>query len=768
MRTNSNILISCLHAMLCLLLVSVGCKKTVTESPDQLDQQQIVLPFQGVDQQQIERILNAMTLEEKLGQMLVIKGDGSTSDEIYRYVTKGNTSGFILNGLAPREYINVTDSLQRLASIPLFFGTEEDVSLHNQLAAEINFPSVLGINAVDSPGLVEQLETHFLDQCNTLGINLVFNSGFDRYFDAAAAVDLDSQNQKIQQRRILPINTGFDKLVFDTNDSLREIALHPFLKLTRAGLAGIGLAEAIFLSDTLQSNSTALLGNYLSDHLDFNGLSVVQLLDGESPELKLLQGAQLIVSKNPAYFFEIAYRLLQENKLSENDINDRVRNILKAKSWLHGGRLPVILSVVPRDSMQQPVRMVSLASKQAPRLVSANLPKPGGLEEKIAEIECYFNEPSWKLFADQLHQNSIVLASDTDKLLPVKSILDHRFQIFEMQGSNFKTFRKYFAKYADFQPFTYQMDQDGNLSALNISSLASQMFSVVLLDSLQIKTGFDGAFYHSINELAQATNVVLVNFGDVLNLKYFDPSITFIQAFDRNEVTERHIAQAIFGGASITGKLPTSVSKELPFAATESIPKIRIGHTSPREVGVAEEKLVGIDAIAKTAIQNRVFPGCQVVVAKNGNVIYSKSFGYHTYSKNQPVENQDVYDLASVSKITATTLGVMKLYDQSRLNLSSKISDYVSLDWEATVKNVQLRNLLIHYSGLQAPMPIAKFFNWKNVPRSGCNDIFCKQEKEEYETQIASNLYFRSDYQDTIWSRVANLNVSTRPTFPLQ
>lgn len=92
--------------------------------------------------------------------------------------------------------------------------------------------------------------------------------------------------------------------------------------------------------------------------------------------------------------------------------------------------------------------------------------------------------------------------------------------------------------------------------------------------------------------------------------------------------------------------------------------------------GLTSEKLTPIDSLCKTAITKKATPGCQVLVAKNGTILYNKAFGFHTYKKEKANSINDIYDIASITKITATLPAIMKLYDNQLIKLDTPLSVY--------------------------------------------------------------------------------------------
>ena len=166
--------------------------------------------------------------------------------------------------------------------------------------------------------------------------------------------------------------------------------------------------------------------------------------------------------------------------------------------------------------------------------------------------------------------------------------------------------------------------------------------------------------------------------------------------------------------------------------------------------------LYKIDEIVERAIQSRAMPGCQVLVAKKGSIVYSKGFGYHTYDKRQKVERSDIYDIASVTKVAATSIAMMRLVENKIVLLDKPLSTQMSLYSNSSLSPITVNNLLIHKSGLQKNMPIAKFLN-NRKGTAGCASYFCNEKSLTHSSKIANNFYFNPSYQNDIWRAVNKL-----------
>ncbi|MFD2144085.1 serine hydrolase domain-containing protein [Mucilaginibacter antarcticus] len=159
-------------------------------------------------------------------------------------------------------------------------------------------------------------------------------------------------------------------------------------------------------------------------------------------------------------------------------------------------------------------------------------------------------------------------------------------------------------------------------------------------------------------------------------------------------------AQAIFGGVAVTQKLATSITQRYRSGMGSTTEKTRLQYTVPEAAGINTNNLQDIDKIAKEAMNAHATPGCVVLVAKDGKVIFNKAYGYHTYSADAPDKITDIFDLASMTKTSATTIAAMKLYEEGKLNIDSTMAYYLPLARNSNKANIQVRELLMHQAGL--------------------------------------------------------------------
>ncbi len=169
---------------------------------------------------------------------------------------------------------------------------------------------------------------------------------------------------------------------------------------------------------------------------------------------------------------------------------------------------------------------------------------------------------------------------------------------------------------------------------------------------------------------------IIINFGNFDRLAQLSDSLNIIQMPDNTSLSDSLAPQVLFGGIDISGQIPGTFNKQTKFGKSVKIPATRLGYAKPERVKIDSKKLKKIRQIVYEAIKNSAFPGCQILIAKNGKVIYNQSFGYHTYQKRKRVRNTDLYDLASLTKISATTIATMKMINNDKLNINDKLGKF--------------------------------------------------------------------------------------------
>jgi CubicO group peptidase (beta-lactamase class C family) len=260
-----------------------------------------------------------------------------------------------------------------------------------------------------------------------------------------------------------------------------------------------------------------------------------------------------------------------------------------------------------------------------------------------------------------------------------------------------------------------------------------------------------------LNNLSAHKIVLLVVFGNAYSLRNFEHHAPIILAYEENSYTRTSAAQLIFGGIPAKGSMPVTASNK--FQAGDGYilnERIRLKYTQPEEVGMDAQKLNGIDDLIAKAIAAKAIPGCQVLVAKNGKVVYQKSFGYSTYDSAHLVVNTDLYDLASMTKILSTNLGMMKLVEENKVSLNGHLHNYLSGIKSSNKKNIIIADLLTHRAGLSPFIPFYKDIqNVKGLETA----VLSTDSSGVFAVPVAKQLFLNANYIASMKQRILNSEI---------
>jgi beta-N-acetylhexosaminidase len=255
-----------------------------------------------------------------------------------------------------------------------------------------------------------------------------------------------------------------------------------------------------------------------------------------------------------------------------------------------------------------------------------------------------------------------------------------------------------------------------------------------------------------ITQLQQQTNAITFVFGNPYAIKNWCSAKNLIACYEDDDIIQNTAIDLLQGKIAAKGKLPVTVCDEYKFGSGIVsngffLPR---NNQSPSRLDAA--KLTKIDSIATDAVNKGAAPGCVVLVAKNGTLAYFKPFGSYAAGNNKSVNLESVYDMASVTKICATTISVMKLYDEGKIELDKKLGDYLPLVKGSNKENLSIKNILLHQAGLVAYIPFYK----ETLDSTGnpSAKFYSKIFSDSFSIRVAQNMYMRTTWRDTIYQRI--------------
>ena len=353
---------------------------------------------------------------------------------------------------------------------------------------------------------------------------------------------------------------------------------------------------------------------------------------------------------------------------------------------------------------------------------------------------------------ERLVGNSTVLLNNASYLVPLQKLEDLKIASVHFNNQYAAVFDSLLNKYNNVQLFDGAA-YSGNKTLANLTSDLKFYNTIIVQVTDADLSNPDVIDFISTNQ--KNKNIVVAAFGSGSLLSKLDVITAPVIWTERvSEVSAMYSAEAIFGGVSISQKLAKNYSAVYKTGMGFATEKTRLQYTVPEEAGINAANLQGIDKIAQEAIREHATPGCVVLVAKDGKVIFNKAYGYHTYDNVIPDKLTDIFDLASMTKVSATTMETMQLTDQGKLSLEKTLGDYIPLARKSNKNDIRIREVLLHQAGL---IPDIQSFE-KVKPTDHSTD-----SSAAYPTKVSDHYYLRKDYyKDVMLPDMLNSPLKTR------
>jgi Beta-lactamase class C and other penicillin binding proteins len=264
--------------------------------------------------------------------------------------------------------------------------------------------------------------------------------------------------------------------------------------------------------------------------------------------------------------------------------------------------------------------------------------------------------------------------------------------------------------------------------------------------------GIDTTAINFVHQLQEQTKNITFVFGNPYAIKNFCDAKNLIACYEDDSITQTTAIDILEGKLLAKGKLPVTVCDNYKYGSGLALNNT-LPVADPVAVGLDPVKLNVIDSIAEDAIAKGATPGAVILVVKDGKIAYQKAFGTYDYGRPESVTLQSIFDMASVTKICATTLSVMKLYDEGKLDLKKHLGDYLPWVRGTDEENLLIENILLHQAGLIAYIPFYKE-TIDSVTKVPLPNIYSKKQNDTFSIRVAENLFMRTDWRDTMYKRM--------------
>jgi len=717
----------------------------------------------------VDSVFKSLSDNEKIAQLIVVRLSSIDSrtgkityyaDEVEAAIRQYNVGGICLFQGGPVRQSMLVNHMQSIAKTPIIISIDAETGLGMRVDSVRPLPRQMMLGAVRDPQVIFEYGQWVGKQCKRMGIHINYAPDIDVNNNPANPVINDrsfGENKEVvadygilymkgmQSQGIMTCAKHFPghgdvavdshldlPLISKSREQLDSLELYPFRKLIAAGVDAVMVGHlAIPAIDNTPNRPSSLSYNnitrLLKDELAFKGLVFTDALEmkgvtkyfpgGEISAEALVAGNDMLcLPQDINGTIEKTKRAIRKKKIRWDDINNRVRKVLEAKYQFGvAGWTPINTENIAADLNRE--------SPYIRRKVA---------EEAITLVK-YDDKAAFPLLAGQHNRVAYIgLGINKDNAFARRMRSDYNADVF----------------YFDYTQDTLRIN--------SLIYLLESKYDAVVIGVHQLRRfpagnfGLSEASVKLVNSINKKLRSTIFVFGNPYAIKNFCQQENIIACYEDEQIIQETAADMLNGRLVTKGKLPVTVCPELNAGTG-----IQSGllPASDQIIGIHVASLSVIDSIANDAIKQHATPGCVVLVAKDGKIAYYKSFGYYTYDSTEKVTNESIYDLASVTKICATTLSVMKLYDQGKLDLDKTLGYYLPMVRGSDKQDLVIRDILLHQARLKSFIP---FYREAMDTTSGVpsNAWFSKNTSSQSVYRVADSMYMRNNYRDTIYNRI--------------
>ncbi len=733
----------------------------------------------------VKHTFKKMNKKDRIAQLMIVRAHSNLGAEHVQAVTQlvqqYHVGGLCFFQGGPVRQALLTNYYQSIAKTPLMICIDGEWGLGMRLDSVIPFPRQLLMGAIsDNAPLIYQFGKAVGEQCKRMGIQVNY----------APVVDINNnpENPVINDRsfgeekyKVALYGTAFMQGMQDENimacakhfpghgdvavdshkdlpvinksmEQLDSLELYPFKAMIKAGVGSVMMGHLFVPAiDSTEHVAASISKNavtgLLKNKLGFQGITFTDALEmqgiakyfpaGEAALQSLIAGNDMLcLPGNIPGSIELILNAIKQKKLSWDDINARVKKVLLVKYNMGlAQRTPIDTTNLVNDLNQHTGALNKALTEQALTLLRLNNTtlQPLQQHKKIAYVSIGANgEP---FIAQQLQSNySAKYYAFAAKQNMGKEVMDN------LNSS------------------IPQTKSDSAAANILLNTIAKGNYDEIIVGlhnySRRPAHNFDidEPSLYLLKQLQQLPQSVFFIFGNPYAIANICAAPNLLSCNEDTYDTQLAAYQWLTGNLTAKGTLPVSVCATLPYGTglqyNTWFPK-----TAPEAAGMNASIFQQIDSIAQEGVDKGAYPGCEILAARNGKVVYHKAFGYANFDRQIPVTLQTVYDLASVTKVSATTVAIMKLVDEGKVDIHKTLGDYLPVARGTNKSGLVLKDVLLHQAGL---VPFISFYKEviDSVTGMPLPQYFSTQKKANHQVRVAENLYLRNDWEDTILHRI--------------
>ncbi len=740
-----------------------------------------------------DSILNAMTIDQKIGQLFMLAAytnkDKKHTNYIESVIKKHEIGGLIFMQGTPEDQIKWNNRYQKSSKTPLLIAFDGEWGLDMRLKNTYRFPWNMTLGAIRNDKLIEAFGARLGEQCKRMGIHVNFapvvdintnpknpiignrSFGENKYNVANKAVAF---TKGIQSKQVMACakhfpghgDTSADShktlpTVTFTKERIDSVELYPYRQVFKAGIGSIMVAHLSIPS--LEKNtrlptslSSAVLTGLLKNKMQFKGLIFTDALNmkgvsefveedleasttfldnkGKVDLKALLAGNDvLLFSEDVGAAVAQIKKALKNNSLTEERINESVRKIVNAKYWCGlQNYKPIEANAILEDlNTVADVVLHRKLIKNAITLIKNNnvvFPIRDLVKSKIAYVK--IGDVDNATFVNRLKDYTNITVFDSKDKGYLKELKKYNTIIIGVHKSNANAWKSY-----------------------KLTKIEKQNLTLIT---------------DVYNYKRNKTKIILDIFASpyaLLGIDSFVNMDAILVSYQNSKIAQDISAQMLFGALGTKGKLPVNI--DIRFSegfGLRSANLGRLGFGLPEEFNMSSIKLKKVDSIANIVLKEKMAPGLQVLVARKGTVVFRKNYGHYTSAKIKKVTNESIYDLASLTKILGATSMIMKAEEDHKFTIESTLGEIMPLIKGTNKDTITIKEALAHNGRLRAWIPFY-LETIDSVTKKPLATYYRNRKSKQFTIRVAKDLYLRTDYKDTIFSRIAKEEQRLKPGY---
>lgn len=706
-----------------------------------------------------DSLFDTMSYDERIGQLFMLIAnpgrDARNMRKLVQYIDSIKIGGILFSKGQPAVQAETTNRLQKASRIPLFIALDGEWGLSMRLSETTRFPRNMMLGAIENDSLIALYGEEVGRQCREMGIHINFAPSLDvnsnienpvigtRSFGENPRAVADkgvAYARGLEKAQVISVAKHFPghgdtsedshytlPLVKHNKEQLDSIELLPFRRYIREGFAGIMTAHLYVpaldrTKDSPASYSQSIVTDLLKKEYDFRGLLFTDALamkgasvkKADNPSVRaLLAGNDILVAPaTPMADFKAVKQAIEEGILDLKDVEARCLKILRYKY-----------------------------------AAGLNHYRPVSLEGLSGRI----NSPQAAWLAAKLNAEGITLLKNEADCLPLKQLDRKKIAVLSLGETKGNAFQKMLNKYDSVACFSLERNATPAAQQKIYKQLEAYDLVVCGVHTVRIPES------EALQQLTEKKSVVFAFFTHPYFCKQYRKSIhqaqAIVMAYEGSPLAMEYAAQLIFGGIAAKGKLPVSIPNLYYAGNGIFTEKTRLGFHAPEEAGLDAQRLAAIDTIVAEGLRENAFPGCRVLVASRGTIVYDKAFGYCDYEKKQKVKDDAVYDLASVTKAAGTLPLVMMMYDRQAFTLDNTVGELVPEMKLSDKKDLLIKDLLFHQTGM-----VPSLSRYAKAVGRNVSDT----RKSGFGVEVARHLYVSDTFKDTLMQEIKDSRPGTK------